>query len=55
MSQTITCNICVVEGEIHNDLPKGSCLRDSAVRREGIQPQDHKQDHLNHDSYWGFI
>ena len=33
----------VAEVEIHNYFPRGVCLVDSAVRREGIHPQDHKR------------
>ena len=43
---------CVVEGTIHNDLPMGVWLVDFSVSREGIRPQDHKEDNLNHDFYW---
>ena len=45
----------VVKGVIHHDFTKGLCLGDSAVRREGIPPQDHKEIHLNNDLYWDFI
>ena len=46
---------CVVEGAIHNDFPRGVFLVDSSVTREGINQQNHKEDHLNIDLYWDFI